>query len=76
MVLGNFIIITALIMQLRDRADRQTQRDNETVRSTKAAMTEGLNQGHTIFLDMLHEQQHQLEHKDESDPCDTYDPDQ
>lgn len=39
------IIIIALIMQLRDRADRQTQRDNETVRSTKQAMREGWEAG-------------------------------
>lgn len=50
LALGNFIIITALIMQLRDRADRQVQRDNEIVRSTKKAITDGIQLGHEVYL--------------------------
>ena len=51
-IVSNAVVIVALVMQLRDRADRQIQRDNETVRSIKTAIHSGIKEGHEIYLEM------------------------
>ena len=62
-VLCPTIVVVALVMQLRDRADRQAQRDGHISRQQRDAIHSGLMEGHQIYLEMRERQQEVIDNE-------------